>query len=47
MTAVCSFNCSAQVFALAVLFSPVSLGAQITQSGKSEVKIEIVFAARR
>jgi len=42
MTAFGSFSYSTWVFALAVLFSAISIGAQTTQSGKSETKPEIV-----
>ncbi|MGH9854783.1 MAG: hypothetical protein ACREBD_33550, partial [Blastocatellia bacterium] len=42
MTAFGGFNHCTQVFALAFLFSVTSIGAQTTQSGKSEAKPEIV-----
>lgn len=42
MTAFSSFNRSAIVYALAISFSPISIGAQTTQPGKSDIKPEVV-----
>jgi tetratricopeptide (TPR) repeat protein len=42
MTAFSSFNRSAIVCALAISFSPISIRAQTTQPGKSDIKPEVV-----